>query len=153
MTLDFITVCRGRGHFEFHLWCYSRISWIHFFFLIVLFSSMNYQIFLWSHNITPLDIKFSVDAYQMCISFSFSVLSFVFVFIYFVFFICFFTLFLFFVCYCYLSSVLCSYVVQDLYFTLLCEVHINSIGKSFVFFSTRIVYNFYMQKLYPVKLL
>ena len=57
-----------------------------FFFLIVLFSSMNYQIFLWSHNITPLDIKFSVEAYQMCISFKFYVLSFVFVFIYLVFF-------------------------------------------------------------------
>ena len=36
--------------------------------------------------------------------------------------------------------------------TLLCEVSINSIGKSF-FFSTHIVYNFYMQKLYCVKLL
>ena len=34
----------------------------------------------------------------------------------------------------------------------LSEVSINSIGKSFLF-STRIVYNFYMQKLYHVKLL
>ena len=78
------------------------------FFLIVLFSSMNYQIFLWSHNITPLDIKFSVDAYQMCISFSFSVLSFVFVFIYFVFFMFFFfTLFLFVIVICLSLIFLC----------------------------------------------
>ena len=35
--------------------------------------------------------------------------------------------------------------------TLLCEVSINSICKSFGFFSIRIVYNFHRQKLYPVK--
>ena len=34
---------------------------------------------------------------------------------------------------------------------LLCELFINSIGKSFDFFSTLIVYNFYRLKLYPLK--
>ena len=37
--------------------------------------------------------------------------------------------------------------------SLLCEVPINSIGKSFVIFSTRIFYIFYMQKLHYVNLL
>ena len=75
------------------------------FFLIVLFSSMNYQIFLWSHNITPLDIKFSVEAYQMCISFiffyfkfCFCLLSFLFYFILLFFFVIVICLSLIFLC-------------------------------------------------------
>ena len=41
--------------------------------------------------------------------------------------------------------------LSDWLCTLLCEVSKDSIGKIFAFFSTRIVYNFYRQKLYRVK--